>query len=90
MKRSLPAGAMAAESSSKKRAVTYGTFQKWQRDFDKDLNTMSWLDCNTTMDGGKKMVERLKCKICMRYMYELSIDRRKNDLTMQLLVYIPI
>ena len=76
MKRSLPAGATAAESSSKKWAVTYGTFQKWQCDFDKDLNTMSWLNCNTTMDGGKKMVERLKYKICTRY--ESRIERRKN------------
>ena len=44
MKRSLPVGATAAESSNKKWAVTYGTFQKWQCDFDKDLNTISSCD----------------------------------------------
>ena len=40
---------------SKKRVVTYRTFQKWQRDFDKEFSTMSWLDCEARMNGGNKI-----------------------------------
>ncbi len=46
---------------SQKRSVTYATFQKWCRDFDRELQTLSWLDCNTIYKDGKKIVTHLKC-----------------------------
>ena len=61
---------------SKKRVVTYRTFQKWQRDFDKEFSTMSWLDCEARMNGGNKIVEKLKCKVCTKF--ESKIEGRKN------------
>ena len=55
-----------AARSSKKR-VTYETFKKWQRDFDRECSTMMWLDCETGTEGGKRVVEKLKCKVCAQF-----------------------
>ena len=52
---------------SKKRVGTYRTFQKWQRDYDKEFRTMTWLDCEARMNGGKKTVDKLKCKVCSKF-----------------------
>ena len=41
MKRSTP----QIDSETKSRSVTYMTFQKWRRDYDREYSTMSWLDC---------------------------------------------
>ena len=35
-----------------RNVVTYSTFQKWQRDFDKELNILMWLGCETCMEKG--------------------------------------
>ena len=52
--------------ASKKR-VTYEMFKKWLVDFDRDSNTMIWLECKTATEGGKRVVEKLKCKVCTRF-----------------------
>ncbi len=62
--------------ASKKRVVTYSTFQKWQEDFDKEWNTISWLDCEARLINGKKVVEKMKCKVCTKF--QPSIEGRKN------------
>ena len=49
---------------TKKRRVEYATFQKWQRNLDRELQTMSWLDCVIAKQGAKKVVAKLKCKVC--------------------------
>ena len=61
--------------SSKKR-VTFETFKKWQRDFDKECQSMTWLECETTIEGGKTFVDKLKCKVCTEYVDK--IRGRKN------------
>ena len=80
MKRSLAAARSTSkkddqctEATPKKRAVIFNTFQKWQREFDKELRTMT---CETRMTGGKRTVEILKCKVCTKI--ESKIDGRKN------------
>ena len=51
-------------STTKKRRVEYATFQKLQRDLDREYQTMTWLDCSSEKERGKKVVVQLKCKVC--------------------------
>ena len=34
------------------RKVAYATFEKWRRDFDRDLQTVSWLECKSAVENG--------------------------------------
>ena len=43
---------------------------------DKDCNTLSWLECETSGTTGKKTVEKLMCKVCIQF--ESKIARRRN------------
>ena len=52
------------EGNCSKKRVTYSAFTKWKRDLDKECHT---LNCESLIVKGKKMVERLKCKICLKY-----------------------
>jgi len=49
----------------------YITFQKWQREFDQDYKTVTWLDCEAVVQGGTnlgtKVVRKLKCTVCARF-----------------------
>ena len=65
-----------AEAGSNKKRVTYETFKKWQCNLDKECQSMSWLDCETAPEGRKKVVEKLKCKVCTEYVDK--IRGRKN------------
>ena len=55
------------EERSTKKHVTHETFKKWQRDFDRECQTMTWLDCEIKKDGGKTFVDKLKCKVCAEF-----------------------
>ena len=61
---------------AQKRSVTYETFKKWRTDLDHDHQTVSWLDCDTVSEGGKKVVQRLKCSVCSKF--KASIRGRHN------------
>jgi len=63
-------------SQSKRRSVTYATYQKWCRDFDRELQTMSWLDCSTTYKDGRKILTHLRCTTCAKF--EARIKGRRN------------
>ena len=65
-----------SDCSSNKRSVAYTTFQNWRRDFDRELKTLSWLDCDTTYKGGKKIITHLKCITCTKF--ESRIRGRRN------------
>ena len=52
---------------AKKQRVDYATFQKWQRDLDREHQTMSWLDCVAEREGVKSIVTKLKCKVCTEF-----------------------
>ena len=62
MKRSRKVSEKAGDGG-KKRRVEIGTFQKWRRDLDRELQTTSWLDCAQETEGAKKVVISLKCKV---------------------------
>ena len=58
----------AATASSKKRKVTVTTFNKWKTQFDRDLNTFSWLCCDIkTLVEDKTLMEVLRCEACKKH-----------------------
>jgi len=62
--------------SSKKRRVEYAICKKWQHDLDREYQTLSWLDCSSETERGKKVVAQLKCKACTEFVER--IRGRKN------------
>ena len=70
------ASSSASEQTSKKRKVAVTTYRKWREDFDKELKTVTWLDCESEIESGKKVVKRLKCSVCTRF--RSRIMHRRN------------
>lgn len=58
------------------KRVMYKTFKNWLVNFDRESNTMTWLDCEMATEGGKRVVEKLKYKVCTRFADR--IQGRKN------------
>ena len=46
---------------------------------DHDCRTLTWLDCETSSIGAKKMVEKLKCKVCIQYKSNIEGRRSCSD-----------
>ena len=67
------------EPSTKKRCVTYSTFLKWQTELDKDCQTGSWLDCEVNNEGGKRVVAKLRCKVCLKFKAKITGRRNYSD-----------
>ena len=65
--------------STKKRAVAHATFVKWKAEMDKECQTMSWLDCEVTTEGAKKIVGKLRCKVCVRFKSKIASRRNYSD-----------
>ena len=61
---------------SKKRRVEHATFLKWKRDLDREHQTLSWLECDSAVESGKKVVFKLLCKVFTQF--EEKIKSRKN------------
>ena len=57
-------GSISTASETKKRRVTHDTFMKWQHEYDRELYTLSWLDCQSEFEHGKKVVTKLSCSVC--------------------------
>lgn len=64
---------------AKKRRVEYPTFLKWQRELDRECQTMSWLLCTSEVDGGKKVVSQLKCKVCSDFADRIRSSKNFSD-----------
>ena len=60
-------------SSEKKRRVS---LYKWKTELNKECNTLSWLECESNGLGTRKIVEKLKCKVCVQD--ESKIMGRRN------------
>ena len=60
-------GSEAAGPSRKasKRQVTTSTFDKWQQEYERDHQTLSWLRCDLERD--KRHVAALYCAVCKKY-----------------------
>ena len=54
-------------SSVKRRKVKYDTYKQWVSQWDREIQTMSWLDCETEVCAGVKYVTKLKCRICTKF-----------------------
>ena len=67
------------DEPSKKRSVTHLTFTKWQTELDKELQTMSWLDCEVKNEGVKKMVTKLSCKVCRKFKSKIAGRRNYSN-----------
>ena len=59
-----------------KRQVTKATFDKWQHEYEKDHQTLSWLRCDLELD--KRHVASLYCAVCRKY--EDSLQSLKSFL----------
>lgn len=57
---------MPSSSKKAKRRVTKATFEKWQREFEKDYETMTWLCCEVEKTP-EQCVSKLFCCVCQRY-----------------------
>ena len=66
-------------SQEKKRKVSFATFEKWRRDFDREFKTVSWLECESTVEGGTKVVRKLKCSVCGKFRSSLIRKRNFSD-----------
>ena len=42
------------EQEGKKRTIQFKTYKKWQRDFNREMKSLTWLDCITQSHAGKK------------------------------------
>ena len=51
----------------KRQSVSYSTYSKCRGELDKECQTLSWLDCDFVTKGVKRVVEKLKCSVCIRY-----------------------
>lgn len=49
-----------------KRQVAVATFEKWQRNYDRDHQTLSWLRCEKDKND-KSLVALLWCSVCRKY-----------------------
>ena len=58
-----------------RRQVKRATFEKWQRDFEKDYQSMSWLRCEVEKSD-KDLVSKLFCLVCQKY--EANIQSVKH------------
>ena len=63
----------------KRRSVSYSTFNKWRGELDKECQTLSWLDCEFIGKGAKRVVEKLKCNVCIRYKSRIESRRNYSD-----------
>ena len=60
---------------SKKRGLTTKTVDKWIADYDKTLNTTTWLKYDKVDRG---YVATLKCSVCFRFNDKLRSARNYN------------
>ena len=63
----------------KPRYIDIDTFKKWKHDLDKEFNTVTWLECETVMASGKKMVRSLKCDIFSKCRIKIESSRNFGD-----------
>ena len=66
-------------SMEKKRKVMYVTFERWKHKFDKDCKTITWLDCESSVEVGTKVVRKLKCTVCMKFQSSILYKRNFSD-----------
>ena len=75
-KRSVNSGSSdSCSSAPKRRKVTVTAFEKWQKQFDKEHQTLSWLRCCKDQSN-RSLVSTLFCDVCR--LYEDKIEGMRN------------
>ena len=69
----------SSTSVEKKRKVMYITFERWKREFDKDHKTVMWLNCESSVEAGTKVVRKLKCAVCTKFRSSILHKRNFSD-----------
>ncbi len=75
---SMSSSGATAPAKKAKRQVTVSTFEKWQRNYDREHQTLSWLRCDTDKED-KSGVALLWCSACREY--QNKIRSMKNYLS---------
>ena len=68
----------SSSASSKKRQFTKAMFEKWQREYQREHQTLSWLRCILCRD--KLHVKILYCEVCRKYEARLCSLRNFSNL----------
>ncbi|KAL5506170.1 hypothetical protein EMCRGX_G007757 [Ephydatia muelleri] len=66
------------ESVAKKRQVTVSTFEKWQREYDRDHQTLTWLKCEKDREN-RSLVGTLWCHVCREYKHKICSMKSYSD-----------
>ena len=66
-------------TSRSKGKVKPETVQKWCTRFDKEFQTISWLDYSTEKEKGINIVTKLKCKVCKKFKERILSCRNFSD-----------
>ena len=69
----------AGTSGAKRRKVKHDTYQKWLKQYDRECQTVTWLDCETSIDGGVKLMTKLKCRVCTKYRDRILGQKNFSD-----------
>ena len=67
MKRTRATAVVTGDPQAKRRKVKHETFKKWLKQYDTECQTVSWLDCETSVEGGSLVVTKLKCRMCTKF-----------------------
>ena len=57
----------------------YAIFSKWKVDMDKECQTVTWLDCDTEVQAGKRFVTKLRCSVCTKFKMKLKGQRNFSE-----------
>jgi len=66
----------SGSTASKKRGVSVATVEKWIQDYDRDLNTVTWLQYDEGID--RFHASKLRCRVCKRFADKISSSRDFN------------
>ena len=79
MKRVTTSSTAEEALESKKRKVTYSTYEKWRRNFDRECMIIMWLGWEAEMARGKRWVKRLNCTVCKKFKEGISGRRNYSE-----------
>ena len=63
---------ITTEDARKPQYIQCDMSKKWNRELDKEFNTVTWLECEIV---GKKMVRVLKCSVYSKYRIRIGSSR---------------
>ena len=61
-----------------KRQVSISTFEKWQRNYDREYQTLTWLKCNRD-ERCRDLVQSLWCSVCKEYEQRICSMKNYSD-----------